>query len=56
MKLAYTQTEAAELLSVSRPFFRESILPSLRVVRLGRRTLIPHAELERWLDTEAQGL
>jgi hypothetical protein len=55
-KQAYTQAEAAEALSVSRAWFRQSILPELRVVRRGRRTLIPVKEIDRWLDAEAKGL
>lgn len=56
MKLALTQTEAAETLSVSRPFFAEHVLPYIKVVRRGRRTIIPVAELDAWLTREAQAL
>lgn len=53
IKLALTPVEAAEALGVSRDFFDQHILPELRVVRRGRRRLIPMRELERWLDEQA---
>jgi excisionase family DNA binding protein len=51
--LALSPDEAAEALSVSRDFFDEHVMPELRVVRLGRRRLVPVAELHRWLDRSA---
>jgi hypothetical protein len=45
--------EAAASIGVSRSFFYEEILPELRVVRRGRKTIIPHKELERWFDRNA---
>lgn len=53
---AHSATAAARLLGVSRPFFYEHVLPELRVVRVGRRVLIPDVELDRWLDRHAQSL
>jgi hypothetical protein len=47
--LALAPDEAAAALSVSRDFFDAHILPELRIVRRGRRRIIPVAELERWL-------
>jgi excisionase family DNA binding protein len=52
-RLALSKAEAAEALGVSVRFFETSIQPELRVVRRGRRRLIPVRELERWLDREA---
>ena len=52
-RLALSPDEAAASLSVSRDHFDEYILPRLRVVRLGRRRLIPVRELERFLEREA---
>jgi excisionase family DNA binding protein len=51
--LAYSPTEAAESLGVSRDFFDEHIASELRIVRRGRRRLIPVKEIERWLDQSA---
>jgi len=52
-RLAVSPTEAGELLGVSRDFFDEHVLPELRVVRRGRKVLVPIAELERWLAESA---
>jgi hypothetical protein len=42
------------IVGVSRDFFDEHVLPELRIVRRGRRRLIPVRELERWLEEEAR--
>jgi excisionase family DNA binding protein len=52
-RLALSKAEAAVSLGVSVDFLEEHILAELRVVRRGRRRLIPVAELERWLDRSA---
>jgi excisionase family DNA binding protein len=52
-RLALSPDEAASILGVSRDYFDEHILPELRIVRRGRRILIPLTELERWLDRSA---
>lgn len=52
-RLALSKVEAAESLGVSVDFFDEHIAPELRMVRRGRRRLVPVRELERWLDREA---
>lgn len=55
-RLAYTKTEAAEVLGVSLDFLNSHVLAELRVVHRGRKCLIPHGELERWLDRSAEAL
>ena len=52
-RLALTPVEAAACLGVSRDFFDQHVQPELRIVRRGRRRLIPTCELNRWLDTSA---
>jgi excisionase family DNA binding protein len=52
-RLALSPEEAAEAIGVSRSFFFEHVVGELRVVRVGRRRLIPVVEIERWLDREA---
>jgi excisionase family DNA binding protein len=52
-RLALSKKEAAESLGVSVDFFGEHVVHELRVVRRGRRRLIPVLELERWLETNA---
>jgi excisionase family DNA binding protein len=53
VRLALGPDEAAASLSVSRDFFDRHIAPELRIVRRGRRRLVPVRELERWLDVSA---
>lgn len=48
--LAYTPADAAKRLGVSRSHFYEHILPNLRTIKSGRRTLVPLSELNRWLE------
>lgn len=52
-RLALAPNEAATALGISRDFFDQHVLPELRIVRRGRRRLIPVRELERWLADEA---
>lgn len=52
-RLALSPDEAAEALGVSRDFFDEHIAHELRIIRRGRRKLIPIRELERWLSEQA---
>lgn len=52
-RLALSPDEAATALGVSRDFLDEHVMPELRIVRRGRRRLVPVRELERWLDEEA---
>jgi excisionase family DNA binding protein len=48
--LAVSPAEAAVLIGVSRDAFDEHVLPTLRVVRVGRRIVIRVSELDRWLE------
>lgn len=52
-RLALSKAEAAEALGVSVDFLEEHVMHELRVVRRGRRRLIPITELQRWLDASA---
>lgn len=52
-RLALSREEAAAALGVSLDFFDLHVRPELRVVRRGRRRLIPVDELRRWLDRSA---
>jgi excisionase family DNA binding protein len=52
-RLALSIEEASHSLGCGRSFFYESVLPHLRVVRVGRRRFIPVKELERWLTENA---
>jgi excisionase family DNA binding protein len=52
-RLAFTVEEAAAELGISRDLFDREVLPELRVVRLGRRIVVPASELERFLERNA---
>jgi excisionase family DNA binding protein len=53
-RLAVTKLEAAESLGVSVDFLEDHVMRELRVVRRGRRLLIPLEEIARWLDANSQ--
>jgi excisionase family DNA binding protein len=48
-----SRSEAADALGVSVDFLEEHVMDELRIVRRGRRRLIPVRELERWLEENA---
>ncbi len=54
LRLALTKAEAAEAIGVSVDFFEDHIMRELRIVRRGRRRLIPVTELTRWLEASAE--
>lgn len=53
-RLALTIEEACAALGVSWDFWQAHIASDLRVVRRGRKKLVPVRELERWLEREAE--
>lgn len=53
-RLAVTKVEAAEALGVSVDFLEDHVMRELRIVRRGRRLLIPLHELSRWLESNSQ--
>jgi hypothetical protein len=54
--LALCVQDAAAALSVSWDTWREHIEPDVRIVRIGRRKLVPVTELQRWLDSHAEAV
>jgi len=52
--LAVSIEGACRALGVSWDYWREHIEPEVRIVRRGRRKLVPVAELEKWLDEAAE--
>ena len=52
-RLALSKGDATDALGVSVDFLEEHVMHELRIVRRGRRRLIPVRELERWLEDNA---
>ena len=52
-KLAVPPEQAASMLSMSRDHFDRFVRDEVRVVRTGRKVLVPVVELERWLERNA---
>jgi hypothetical protein len=52
-RLSLSVAEACDALGVSWDFWRDHVAPEVRVVRRGRRKLVPVRELERWLEANA---
>jgi hypothetical protein len=53
-RLTLTVQEACSALGVSWDFWAEYVAPDVRVVRKGRRKLVPVSELERWVADHAE--
>ncbi len=53
LRLALSINEACEALGVGWDFWHEHIEPEIRLVRLGRRKLVPVTELQAWLERNA---
>jgi excisionase family DNA binding protein len=52
-KKAMTRQEAADSLGISLDTFERYIQPELRVLRIGRKVLVPMVELDAWIDKNA---
>jgi hypothetical protein len=52
-RLALSKEAAAAALDVSVDIFQEHVQPDIRVVRMGRRVVVPVAELTKWLEANA---
>lgn len=53
-RFALTRAEAAEALGYSLDHFEKHVQHEVRVIRRGRRIVIPVAELERWVAENAE--
>jgi hypothetical protein len=53
-RVALTPAEAAASLGVGPDFFDANIAPELRLIRRGRKRLVPVAELKRWAAENAE--
>lgn len=52
-RVALTREEAAAALGVSVDHFERHVASDVRVIRTGRRVLVPVAELQRWAEKHA---
>lgn len=52
-RIALTPPEAAAAIGVGPDFFDANVAPQLRLVRRGRKRLVPVSELERWVAESA---
>lgn len=52
-RVALTPPEAAASLGCGETYFTDHVRPELRLIRRGRKVLIPVAELERWATENA---
>lgn len=52
-RIALTPPEAAAAIGVGPDFFEENVAPELRLIRRGRKRLVPVSELERWVSESA---
>jgi hypothetical protein len=52
-RIALTPPEAAAAIGVGPDFFEANVAPELRLIRRGRKRLVPVAELERWVADSA---
>lgn len=53
-RIALTPAEAAAAIGVGPDFFDSNVAPELRIVRRGRKRLVPVIELERWATENAE--
>jgi hypothetical protein len=53
-RVALTPPEAAAALGCGQTFFDDQVAPELRLIRRGRKRLVPVAELERWAAADAE--
>ena len=53
-RVTLTREEAAESAGLGLTKFNEEVAPKLRVIRMGRVTLYPVTELQRWADENAE--
>jgi hypothetical protein len=53
-RIALTPPEAAAAIGVGPDFFDQNVAPHLRLIRRGRKRLVPVSELERWVAESAE--
>jgi hypothetical protein len=52
--VAVTREKAAAALGMGLTMFSERVQPDLKVIRVGAKVLVPTAELQRWVEENAE--
>lgn len=53
-RIALTPSEAAAAIGVGPDFFDANVAPQLRLIRRGRKRLVPVRELEQWVAENSE--
>jgi hypothetical protein len=53
-RFALTRAQAAASLGMSLNHFERHVQPSIRLLRIGAKVLVPVPELERWAEEQAR--
>jgi hypothetical protein len=53
-RVALTRGQAAAALGMSLNHFERHVQPTMRLLRVGSKVLVPVAELERWCDANSR--
>jgi excisionase family DNA binding protein len=53
-RIALTPAEAAAAIGVGPDFFDQHVATELRIIRRGRKRLVPVRELEQWVERNAE--
>ncbi len=53
-RIALTPPEAAAAIGAGPDYFNQYVAPHLRLIRRGRKRLVPVSELERWVAENAE--
>lgn len=53
-RITLTPVEAAAALGCGETYFSEHVRPELRLIRRGRKVLVPVSELKRWAAENAE--
>jgi hypothetical protein len=55
-RLGLSIDEACQSIGVGWDFWKERVEPDVKIVRVGRRKIVPVSELQAWLDRNAEAV